>query len=155
MNPLDGPIAGLVEGDTFIRTPQNGRGARSNREGGIGKVSARCDASSGHPSGRPRVPSRLPSACSEMLKKKLGGHSQLHLDGSSAAMALFGFSSFVGACRSQGAQASIGAPTNCRWNRFQCRIQKTCSIDLWCQASENGRHLLQCGHLLQYGPLFG
>ena len=35
MDPLDGPIAGLVEGDTFIRTPLLGYGAIDPSEKGI------------------------------------------------------------------------------------------------------------------------
>ena len=40
MDPLDGPIAGLVEGDTFFRTPLFGYGAIDPPEkGGPKKVS--------------------------------------------------------------------------------------------------------------------
>ena len=35
MDPLDGPIAGLVEGDTFIRTPKFRWGPREGKEGGM------------------------------------------------------------------------------------------------------------------------
>ena len=37
MDPLDGPIAGLVEGDTFFRTPPLGYGAIEPPEKGVRK----------------------------------------------------------------------------------------------------------------------
>ena len=43
MDPLDGPIAGLVEGDTFIRTPLLGYGAIDPPEKGGPKKSIALD----------------------------------------------------------------------------------------------------------------